>query len=301
MIDVNTLTKRYGSAVTLDRVTFHCSPGTVTGFLGPNGAGKSTLMRILAGFATATSGSATINGRHYRNIPNPATRVGILLDASAQHSGRTGREVLAMSALQIGLPRSRVDDMIAAVGLRPEESRRRIRGYSLGMRQRLGLAHALLGNPEVLILDEPANGLDPAGIRWMRDLLRTYADDGGTVLLSSHLLAEVDAIADRFVLIGGGRILAQGTKDELMGTRRSFVRTTPAEALCPALDSAGVAWTRHGDGLLIDAGAAQIWPLVTNGVVIDELRPASGAGLEDLFLRITADSGRDTPNAGDTA
>jgi ABC-2 type transport system ATP-binding protein len=298
MIDVHELTKRYGDRVVLDRVTFHCPPATVTGFLGPNGAGKSTVMRILVGLATATSGSATIDGRRYRDIPNPATRIGILLDASAQHAGRTGREVLAMSALALGLPRSRVEQMLATVGLRPEESRRRIRGYSLGMRQRLGLAHALLGNPDVLILDEPANGLDPAGIRWMRDLLRQYAADGGTVLLASHLLPEVEAVADRFVLIGEGRILAQGTKNELLDDRRTFVRATPQRSLTSAMDNAGLTWTRHDDGLLIDTDAHRLWPLLPDGVVIDELRPASGTGLEDLFLRITAQTQRDTQRSG---
>jgi ABC-2 type transport system ATP-binding protein len=301
MIDVHELTKRYGDHVAVDRVTFHCPPATVTGFLGANGAGKSTVMRILVGLAMATLGTATIDGRRYRDIPNPATRIGILLDASAQHAGRTGREVLAMSAFQLGLPRSRVEEVLAAVGLRPEESRRRIRGYSLGMRQRLGLAHALLGNPDVLILDEPANGLDPAGIRWMRDLLRQYAADGGTVLLSSHLLAEVEAVADRFVLIGAGRILAQGTKDELLGDRRTFVRATPQEPLALALGRAGLTWTRHGDGLLIDADAHGLWPLVPDGVVVDELRPASAAGLEDLFLRMTAQTQRDPQQTGTPA
>jgi len=220
MIEIHELTKRYGGRVALDRASFRCEPGTVTGFLGPNGAGKSTLMRILVGLATATSGSATIGGRPYQDIANPGTRVGLLLDASAQHAGRTGREVLAMSALQLGLPRARVDEVLATVGLTAVESRQRIRGYSLGMRQRLGLAHALLGSPSVLILDEPANGLDPAGIRWMRDLLRRYAAEGGTVLISSHLLTEVEAVADCFVLIGDGRILAQGTKMDLLGNGR---------------------------------------------------------------------------------
>ncbi|HET8602550.1 MAG TPA: ATP-binding cassette domain-containing protein, partial [Marmoricola sp.] len=185
MIEVDRLSKRYGTFLAVDDISFDCRPGAVTGFLGPNGAGKSTTMRIIAGLTPASSGTATIGGRHYHHIPNPGTQVGVLLDASAQHAGRTGREVLTLGALTMGLPRRRVDEMLELVSLTSAESRRRIRGYSLGMRQRLGIAHALLGDPKILILDEPANGLDPAGIHWMRGLLREYADQGGTVLLSS--------------------------------------------------------------------------------------------------------------------
>jgi ABC-2 type transport system ATP-binding protein len=204
MIDSDALTKRYDGRSVLQDVSFRCEPGTVTGFLGPNGAGKTTTLRVLCGLSEPDTGRATVLGGAYRDLPNPARRVGVLLDASAQHPGRRGREVLAVSAQTIGVPERRVDDLLGLVGLDRAAARKRVRQYSLGMRQRLGLAHALLGDPEVLILDEPANGLDPEGMRWMRGLLRDFADRGGTVLLSSHLLGEVQAIADRIVIIGAG-------------------------------------------------------------------------------------------------
>src|ERR671928_1277816 len=194
MILVDQLSKRYGRYTAVDSVSFAVRPGTVTGFLGPNGAGKSTTMRMIAGLTPPTSGSTNVLGVPYPELPNPGRHVGVLLDASAQHPGRTGREVLVLGATLMGLPGTRVEQMLQLVGLTPAEGRRRVRDYSLGMRQRLGIAHALLGEPEVLILDEPANGLDPEGMRWMRGLLRDFADRGGTVLLSSHLLAE-EAIA----------------------------------------------------------------------------------------------------------
>src|SRR5262245_20322648 len=168
MIKVEGLTRAYGNFVAVDDISFTCKPGTVTGFLGPNGAGKTTTMRVMVGLTPATKGEVTIGGLHFHDIPNPGRHVGVLLDASAQHAGRTGREVLTIGATTMGLPMSRVEEMLALVALDDTESRRRVRNYSLGMRQRLGIAHALLGDPSVLILDEPANGLDPAGIRWMR-------------------------------------------------------------------------------------------------------------------------------------
>lgn len=216
MITISNLTKRYGDMLAVDNVSFTAEPGLVTGFLGPNGAGKSTTMRIAVGLARATSGEVTILGQRYTDLANPAARVGILLDASAQHAGRTGREVLSLGALAMGIPHSRIDEVLEVVGLTQKESRKRVGQYSLGMRQRLGIGHALLGNPEVLILDEPANGLDPHGIHWMRGLLRGFADQGGTVLLSSHLLHEVQQVADRIVMIGNGRIVADGTIAELL-------------------------------------------------------------------------------------
>src|ERR687890_816224 len=216
MITVDGVTKNYGGFRAVDDVSFICRPGQVTGFLGPNGAGKSTTMRIMVGLTPATRGQVTIGGHRYADLPNPGRHVGVLLDASAQHAGRTGREVLTLGAKTMGLPMSRVDEMLALVSLDETESNRRIRNYSLGMRQRLGIAHALLGDPSVLILDEPANGLDPAGIRWMRGLLKGYAERGGTVLLSSHLLNEVELIADEMILIGNGRIVAQGNKASLL-------------------------------------------------------------------------------------
>ncbi len=216
MITVQRLTKRYGALTAVDDVSFTAAPGEVTGFLGPNGAGKSTTMRMAVGLTTPTSGSVQVLGASYTRLPNPAARVGVLLDASAQHPGRTGREALRLGALTMGVSGARVGQVLELVGLTERESRKRIGTYSLGMRQRLGIGYALLGDPEVLILDEPANGLDPQGIHWMRSLLRGFADRGGTVLLSSHLLHEVALVADRIAMIGGGRIIVDAAMTDLL-------------------------------------------------------------------------------------
>jgi ABC-2 type transport system ATP-binding protein len=222
MITTTSLTKHYGTFAAVDGVTFTCEPGTITGFLGPNGAGKSTTLRMITGLARPDSGRATIAGKQFAELPNPARVVGTLLDAAALHAGRTGRATLRIAATVAGVPPGRADELLAAVGL-AGAARRRVGTYSLGMRQRLGLAHALIGDPGVLILDEPANGLDPEGIAWIRAQLRDFADRGGTVLLSSHLLAEVQATADRLVIIDRGRIVAQGTLDGLLaGTGQSL-------------------------------------------------------------------------------
>ena len=223
MISIDNLTKKYGSSTAVDDVTFVARAGRVTGFLGPNGA-KSTSMRMMVGLA-ATSGSATIAGRRFADLPNPGRVVGVMLDASAQHAGRTGREILTIAQRTMGLPGRRVPEMLELVSLTQPEADRRVGNYSLGMRQRLGIATALIGDPDVLVLDEPANGLDPAGIRWMRDLLRGYADRGGTVLLSSHLLHEIEVIADDIVMIGNGRIVSQGSKAELLMGTGTVVRS----------------------------------------------------------------------------
>ena len=236
MIEVTALTRTYGGLLAVDDVTFTAQPGRVTGFLGPNGAGKSTTMRVMVGLTPPTSGSATVLGRRYADLPNPGREVGVLLDASAQHAGRTGRETLRIAARTMGLPMSRVDEMLETVSLTPTEAGRRVKNYSLGMRQRLGIATALIGDPEVLILDEPANGLDPAGIRWMRDLLPGFANKGGTVLLSSHLLHEIEVIADDLVVIGQGRIVAQGTKAELLASAGTLVRSSAIAELAQALE-----------------------------------------------------------------
>jgi ABC-2 type transport system ATP-binding protein len=216
MIEVENLSKRYGPVTSVSDVSFCCRPGTVTGFVGPNGAGKSTTLRMICGHAAPSSGTATVLGSHYRDIANPGRHVGVLLDASAQHGGRTGEETLTVAAMTLGVGPDRVAAVLNDVGLGGKAARKRVRTYSLGMRQRLGIAHALLGEPEVLILDEPANGLDPEGIVWMRRLLRDFADRAGTVLLSSHLLREVEKIADELVVISGGRIVAHGAADELL-------------------------------------------------------------------------------------
>jgi len=296
MITVDSLTRTYGSFTAVDDVSFEALPGRVTGFLGPNGAGKSTTMRVLVGLTPATSGSATIDGTRYRDLPNPGHEVGALLDASAQHAGRTGRETLAVAARTMGLPAPRVDAMLERVGLSPDESRRRVRDYSLGMRQRLGIATALLGDPRVLVLDEPANGLDPAGIRWMRDLLRRYADDGGTVLLSSHLLHEIEVVADDLVVIGHGRIVARGTKAELLAGAGTLVRTRDPERLGAALVGAGHSVTVDPDGSLhTDATTDSAGEVaLAAGCALTELRGADGAGLEEMFLELTATTQRET-------
>ena len=302
MITVEGLTKTYGGYTAVDDVSFVAQPGRVTGFLGPNGAGKTTTMRIMVGLTPASRGRVTIGGHAYRDIPNPGRHVGVLLDASAQHAGRTGREVLVLGAQLMGLPMSRVDEMLELVGLSGSEGKRRVRNYSLGMRQRLGIAHALLGDPTVLILDEPANGLDPAGIRWMRGLLAHFAGKGGTVLLSSHLLHEVEMIADDMILIGRGKIVAQGTKEELLRGKGSFVKGLDPTALAAALERAGIAATPYDDGLRAEAETVDIGRAVAAaGVVLTELRGADGAGLEDLFLQLTADDQRDVLTEGATA
>jgi ABC-2 type transport system ATP-binding protein len=295
MITIERLTKRYGSFRAVDDISFTARPGRVTGFLGPNGAGKSTSMRVMVGLTPPTSGTATIAGRAYATLPNPGREVGVLLDASAQHAGRTGREILTIAQRTMGLPASRVDEMLQRVSLTPAEAGRRVRNYSLGMRQRLGIATALIGDPQVLILDEPANGLDPAGIRWMRDLLRDFANRGGTVLLSSHLLHEIEVIADDLVLIGQGRIVAQGTKAELLQTAGTFVRSANQDELRLALSRSGVDATPSGaGGLRTEADPALVGKIANDAdVPLIELRAADGAGLEEMFLELTSDTQRE--------
>ena len=304
MIKVDGLSKSYGGFLALDDISFTCQPGRVTGFLGPNGAGKTTTMRIMVGLTPATHGEVTIGGHHYRDIPNPGRHIGVLLDASAQHVGRTGREVLTLGARLMGLPDARVDEMLELVSLDEIEAKRRVRNYSLGMRQRLGIAHALLGDPSVLILDEPANGLDPAGIRWMRGLLKSYADRGGTVLLSSHLLNEVELIADEMILIGRGKIVAQGDKKALLAERgtSTHVMALDNTRLQEALTACDVGWTPAGEGLAVEAQPVEVGRIAAEkGIVLIDLRPAHG-GLEELFLELTADTQRDTlTNEGVTA
>ena len=296
VIEVEGLTKRYGDMVAVDDISFSCKPGRVTGFLGPNGAGKTTTMRVMVGLTPPSRGGVTIGGHRYAEIPNPGRHVGVLLDASAQHGGRTGREVLTLGAHTMGLPLSRVDELLELVSLSQKEAKRRLRNYSLGMKQRLGIAHALLGDPSVLVLDEPANGLDPAGIRWMRGLLKDYADRGGTVLLSSHLLHEVEQVADELVLIGHGRIVAQGTKESLLA------RTTHASALVVSLDNAALAeallakgFTSEtaGQGLRVTGTTVDVGRVAAaKRIVLTDLRP-DGGGLEELFLELTAETQRE--------
>jgi ABC-2 type transport system ATP-binding protein len=301
MITVEGLTKTYGHFKAVDDVSFVCQPGRVTGFLGPNGAGKTTTMRVMVGLTNATHGRVTIGGHLYRDIPDPGRHVGVLLDASAQHAGRTGREILTLGAQTMGLPASRVDEMLEMVSLSQSEAKRRLRNYSLGMKQRLGIAHALLGDPSVLILDEPANGLDPAGIRWMRTLLKGYADRGGTVFLSSHLLNEVELIADEMILIGHGRIVAQGDKKSLLAmdhTVSSLAMSLDNQRLSEALQQKGYSVTSEGEGLRVNCAAEEVGRVALEaGVVLTDLR-SGAAGLEDLFLELTSDTQRDVLTEG---
>ena len=294
MIVVDDLTKRYGATTVVDGVSFRAEPGTVTGFLGPNGAGKSTTLRVLTGLTAATSGSATVLGRPYARLDNPGRQVGVLLDAGAQHPGRSGRVSLRLDALLMGLPRDRVDEVLEQVGLGGAAGDRRVGDYSLGMRQRLGIAHALIGRPQVLVLDEPANGLDPAGIFWMRGLLADFAADGGTVLLSSHLLREVEVLADHLVVIARGRVVADGTRQELLGGAGTLVRSPDPAALARALADAGLTGTAGPDGeQVVQADLEQVArAAAAAGVVVIELRAADGSGLEALFLSLTSGTER---------
>jgi len=305
MITVDHLTKRYRGATAVDDLSFTARPGRVTGFLGPNGAGKSTTMRVMVGLSPATSGHVEVLGGRYADLPNPGLEIGVLLDASAQHAGRTGREVLTIAARTMGLPAGRVPAMLRRVSLTEKEGDGRLRNYSLGMRQRLGIATALIGDPAVLVLDEPANGLDPAGIRWMRDLLRDFADQGGTVLLSSHLLHEIEVIADDLVVIGNGRIVAQGSKQDLLSTSGTVVSSADNTRLAGALADAGLDTAPSGCGSLhTPADPDHVGRIaLAAGVALTELRSADSAGLEEMFLALTAESQRDStvPEGGTAA
>jgi ABC-2 type transport system ATP-binding protein len=233
MIRVAGLTKRYGAVTAVDDLTFDVAAGKVTGFLGPNGAGKSTTMRMVLGLDRPTAGTATVNGKRYADLAAPLREVGALLDAGAMHPGRTGRAHLRIGALSNGIPLSRVDAVIEQAGL-GAAARRRVKGYSLGMRQRLGIAAALLGDPQVLLFDEPVNGLDLDGVRWIRALLRGFAEEGRTVLVSSHLMSEMQLIADRVVIIGSGRLIADSDIGQVLhglGGQRVLVRTPSADDL----------------------------------------------------------------------
>ena len=233
VVSCRDVAKRYGEIVAVDRISFSLEPGTVTGFLGPNGAGKTTTLRLLLGLAEPTAGEALVFGRRYRDLEQPIRRVGAVLESTDYNPSRNGRDHLRMLALAAGLPPSRVDDVLELVEL-GKAAGRRVRGYSLGMRQRLGVAAALLGDPELLVLDEPANGLDPAGVRWLRTFLQQLASEGRTVLVSSHLLAEVAQTVDRVLIIDHGRLLAQGPLDELTGDGQSledvYLELTGSEA-----------------------------------------------------------------------
>src|SRR5262249_32540589 len=288
MIETQNLTKRLGGRTVVRDVSFRVEPGTVTGFLGRNGAGKTTTLRMLTGLSAPDAGKALVLGTRYRNLPNPGRRVGVLLDAGAQHAGRRGREALALSAQQMGLGPDRIADLLNLVGLDDSAARKRVRQYSLGMRQRLGIAHALLGDPEVLILDEPANGLDPPGMRWMRELLRDFADRGGTVLLSSHLLHEVEALADRLVIIDLGGVVAQGTRAELLSASGTLVRADDVRALRAALDAARLSAHPVDGGFVVDADPRDVGrAALAGGVTLTQLGASDSSGLRQLVFDLT--------------
>ncbi len=297
-IEIAGLSKAYGKHTAVADVSFNVPFRSVTGFLGPNGAGKSTTLRMLVGLTRPSAGRATVLGAPYPQLANPGRRVGVLLDAAAQHAGRTGREVLTLGAMLMGLPTERVGQMIEQVGLSASEADRRTGTYSLGMRQRLGIAHALLGDPRVLVLDEPANGLDPAGIHWMRGLLREFADAGGAVLLSSHLLHEIEVVADKLVVIARGRIVTQGAKADLLAGAGSYARAADTSALARALRAAGIECApAEGGGVTAAGDAASVARVAADaGLVLLELRPGGG-GLEELFLNLTADDAREDVTA----
>jgi ABC-2 type transport system ATP-binding protein len=289
VIEVEALTKRYGKVLAVDQLSFRAEPGRVTGFLGPNGAGKTTTLRTLVGLLHPTSGTATVLGRRYADLDDPARTVGAILEANQFHPGRSGRNHLRTLARSVAVPDSRVDEVLAQVDL-TAAARRRTKTYSLGMKQRLSLAAALLGDPQVLILDEPANGLDPHGIRWLRDTLRSLADEGRTVLVSSHVLAEVAQLADDVVIIALGRSVTQSSVAEVLARagRGTRARTPQRDELVRALEAAGVeAEPFVDDGLRTDAPAARVGEVAAQAqIVLHELVAESGT-LEDVFLELT--------------
>ena len=293
MIEVAGLSKRFGSTVAVDDLTFSVKPGSITGFLGPNGAGKSTTMRVILGLVRPTAGTTSVLGQQYRELDQPVRRVGVLLETFDAHPGRSGRNHLRVLALAGGIPRSRVDEVLGLVDL-GQASRRRVKGYSLGMRQRLGLAAALLGDPEVLVLDEPANGLDPQGIRWLRDFLRSLAVEGRTILVSSHVLAEVAQTVDDVVIIHRGKLVQQAGMAELeaMAAGSTTVRSPEAERLAALLAEADMGVRAVGGGrLAVAAPPEQIGEIAAaNGVVLHELT-VERASLEEVFLELTGDPG----------
>jgi len=294
MIEARRLTKRYGEKVAVDDLTFDVKPGIVTGFLGPNGAGKSTTMRMILGLDAPTSGSVTVDGKPYAELTRPMQAVGALLEASAVHTSRSAYNHLRALAATHGISRARVDEVIEMVGLQ-DVARKRAGGFSLGMGQRLGIASALLADPSTLILDEPVNGLDPEGIRWIRDLLRGLAAEGRTVFVSSHLMSEMSLTAEHVIVIGRGRLVADMAMSDLIAQASSnvvSVRAPEAEALATALAGPDVTVTRTGPDLLEVTGltAPQIGEHArTLGLALHELTPQQ-ASLEEAFMEMTRDA-----------
>ncbi|MFG2692758.1 ABC transporter ATP-binding protein [Kitasatospora sp. NPDC048407] len=294
MIEVNELTKRYGRTVAVDGLTFTVRPGCVTGFLGPNGAGKSTTLRMIIGLNEPTSGTVTVQGHRFRDHPRGLRHVGALLDASDVHGGRSAAAHLGVLARTNAIPLRRVDEVLEEVGL-AGVARRRIGGYSLGMKQRLGIAAALLGDPPVLLFDEPLNGLDPEGVRWVRGLFRRLATEGRTVFVSSHLMSEMEHTADHLVVVGRGRLIADEPLSTFAARGRGSsvtVRTPDATALAEVLTAAGAQVRPDGDERLVVTGldADTVGDLAhRHGLRLRELA-TSAASLETAFMELTADS-----------
>jgi ABC-2 type transport system ATP-binding protein len=294
VIAVEGLTKRFGDVVAVDDLTFEVDQGTVVGFLGPNGAGKTTTLRMLLGLVTPTAGRARIQGRPYRQLAAPLSHVGAVLEASSFHPGRTARNHLRVVAIAAGLPRARADEVLSQVGL-DQAADRRVGGFSLGMRQRLALAAALLGDPEILVLDEPANGLDPEGIHWLREFLHHLAEQGRTVLVSSHVLAEVAQTVDQVVIIANGRLVTQSTLKALSIRTDQVVRvrTPQAEALQTLLIAQGIQADLAGPDQIVAVGTTTETvgrAVAAGGIVIYEMG-AERSNLEEVFLQLTTPQG----------
>jgi ABC-2 type transport system ATP-binding protein len=295
VVQTDSLSKRYGDVLAVDNLSFAIEAGTITGFLGPNGAGKSTTLRMLLGLARPTAGHVTVFGSPYDRLETPARRIGAVLEATDFHPGRSGRDHLRMLSWAVGLPDSRVDEVLSLVELQGA-AKRRVKGYSLGMRQRLGLAAALLGDPDLLVLDEPANGLDPEGVRWLRDFLRDFASGGRTVLISSHVLAEVAQTVDQVLIISHGRLVAESTLDELTARVGGGVRVQSPhlDRLAEALGREGIATTRGNDHFLVAQGTTRerVGDIaLAEGVAIYEL-VTEGSSLEEVFLDLTSEGAR---------
>ena len=302
-IEVTGLRKRFGRTLALDGMSFTVRPGQVTGFVGPNGAGKSTTMRVILGLDAPDAGQALVGGQRYQALRRPLTRLGSLLDASALQPGRTGRNHLRWLARSQGLPDRRADAVLAQVGLEKAE-RRRAGGYSLGMRQRLGIAAALLGDPPVLMLDEPFNGMDPEGIIWMRGFLRSLAADGRAVLVSSHLMSELQDVADRLVIVGRGKVIADSPVADLLAAAagdRVTVRTTAREAAITALARAGASVAADEPGVLTVFGlpAGRVMTLLSDSSVPVSEVSAHRATLEEAYLELTRDAAEFRAAAGE--
>jgi ABC-2 type transport system ATP-binding protein len=293
VVVAESLTKRFGQVLAVDDLSFALEPGTITGFLGPNGAGKTTTLRMLLGLAAPSAGRALVFGRSYAELDRPSLRIGAVLEATDFHPGRSGRDHLRMLGRAVGVPDSRADEVLALVELL-DAGKRRVKGYSLGMRQRLGLATALLGEPELLVLDEPANGLDPEGVRWLRDFLRAFASDGRTVLVSSHVLAEVAQTVDQVLIISRGRLVVESSLEDLTARVGGAVRVRSADSprLAAALSREQLKSTQDAEQVLIVTGTTteRVGEIAfAAGVPVHEL-VADGSSLEDIFLELTTDA-----------